>query len=167
MTGFPDTRESFVAAFGHLFEHSPWVVERAWAFRPFADPDALHAGFLRAVAQASPEERLQLVRAHPQLADKAAIAQALTAESAGEQASAGLDCLTPDEYAAFHDLNARYLARFGFPFIICVRLHSKAGILDAMRARLAGEPEAELADALAQVALISRLRLVDALAAGA
>lgn len=163
MSAIPTERTAFVAAFRHLFEHSPWVVERAFPQGPFADADALHGAFLAVVAAASPDERLHLARAHPQLADKAAIAQGLTADSAAEQASAGLDRLTTDEYAAFHDLNARYLARFGFPFIICVRLHDKAGILSELRRRLARDEPAELAEALTQVGLIGRLRLADAL----
>jgi 2-oxo-4-hydroxy-4-carboxy-5-ureidoimidazoline decarboxylase len=157
------SQAAFVARFGHLFEHSPWVVERAYALAPPLHLDGLHAAFMTVIAEASDAERLQLVRAHPQLADKTAIAAGLTADSAAEQASAGLDRLTPEEYAAFHDLNGRYLERFGFPFIICVRLHDKAGILAHMRERLAGEPAAELAEALAQVGLISRLRLGDVL----
>ncbi|WP_336605233.1 2-oxo-4-hydroxy-4-carboxy-5-ureidoimidazoline decarboxylase [Phenylobacterium aquaticum] len=129
MSPLPATREAFLAAFGHLYEHSPWVAERAWAKGPFAEPEALKAAFQTAIADASTAEQLALLRAHPQLADKAAIAQGLTADSAAEQASAGLDRLTEAEFGEFHALNAAYAERFGFPFIICVRLHDKAGIL--------------------------------------
>ena len=151
----------FLAAYGQLFEHSPWVVEQAWNRRPFADAQALFMAFQAVLAEATPEARLALVRAHPALADKAAIAAGLTAESQREQASAGLDRLTAEEYAEFHALNRAYAERFGFPFIVCVRLHDKAGILRAMRERLAGDPARELAEALTQVEQIVRLRLAD------
>lgn len=146
----------FVERFGFLFEHSPWVVERAARRRPFAD---LHAGLMQVVHDASTQERLMLVRAHPELAGKAAIDKALTAESTAEQASAGLDRLTEVEFARFQQLNAAYRARFGFPFVICVRLTDKAGILAAMERRLCNDREAELATAIAEVGEIVRLRL--------
>jgi 2-oxo-4-hydroxy-4-carboxy-5-ureidoimidazoline decarboxylase len=153
---------AFVEALGFVFEHSPWVVRRSWRARPFASRAALHAAMMDAVAAATADERLALIRAHPELAGKAAIAGALTAASRGEQASAGLDQLTPEEFARFHDLNAAYAARFGFPFIICARLGDKRSILAAMRTRLDSTPDGELAEALAQIGLISRLRLFDA-----
>ena len=149
---------AFVARFGSLFEHSPWVVERAAALRPFAD---LHAGLMAALHAASTEEQLALIRAHPELAGKAAVDRTLTEASAAEQASAGLDRLTPDEFARFHALNAAYRARFDFPFIICVRLTDKAGILAAMEQRLAHDFDAEIATAIAQIGDIVRLRLED------
>jgi len=155
----------FVDALGFAFEHSPWVVRRAWAARPFASRQALHAAMTAAVTAAAPAEQLALIRAHPELAGKAAIAKALTAASQGEQASAGLDQLTAAEYQRFHTLNDAYRARFGFPFIICVRLNDKTSILAAMHRRLAAEPADEVAEALAQIGLISRLRLDDAVTA--
>ena len=164
LTGRPveaSERASFQRVYGHLFEHSPWVVERAWAKRPFTDAKALHAAFMEVIAEADVAERLNLVRAHPKLADKAAVASGLTASSASEQSSAGLDRLSCEEYKAFQGLNHAYDSRFGFPFVICVRLHDKAGILAALRARLVGTPEDELAEALRQIGLISRLRLAD------
>lgn len=148
----------FVERFGFLFEHSPWVVERAARRRPFGD---LHAGLMQVVSDASEEDQLALVRAHPELAGKTAIDRTLTAESTAEQASAGLDRLTEAEFARFHALNAAYGARFGFPFVICVRLTDKAGILAAMQARLANDPQTELATALAEIGQIVRLRLED------
>ena len=154
-------RASFQRIYGHLFEHSPWVVERAWAQRPFADAEALHTAFIEVIDEADVAERLNLVRAHPKLADKAAVASGLTASSQAEQSSAGLDRLTCEEYKAFQGLNHAYDSRFGFPFVICVRLHDKAGILAALRARLVGTPDEELAEALVQIGLISRLRLAD------
>ena len=146
----------FVARLHALFEHSPWVVARAAARRPFAD---LHAGLLQVLHAASADERLALIRAHPELAGKAAIDGSLTAASAAEQAQAGLDRLTAEEFARFHALNAAYRARFDFPFVICVRLTDKAGILAAMQARLANTRDAELATALDEIGKIVRLRL--------
>jgi len=147
---------AFVARFGALFEHSPWVVERAAALRPFDD---LLGGLMSAVHRASPEDQLSLIRAHPELARKAAIDRTLTDASAAEQASAGLDRLTPAEYERFHALNQAYNERFGFPFIICVRLTDKAGILAAIEDRLQNDRDAEISTALVQIGEIVRLRL--------
>ncbi|MDE8651316.1 2-oxo-4-hydroxy-4-carboxy-5-ureidoimidazoline decarboxylase [Novosphingobium album (ex Liu et al. 2023)] len=141
-----------------LFEHSPWVEERADA-RP-SSGDRL-ADLIAVLHEASPEEQLALIRAHPELAGKAAIDKTLTEASAAEQASAGLDRLTPEEFARFHALNAAYRERFGFPFIICVRLTDKAGILAAMERRLANGRDEEVAAALEQIGEIVRLRLED------
>jgi 2-oxo-4-hydroxy-4-carboxy-5-ureidoimidazoline decarboxylase len=147
-------RETFVARYGALFEHSPWVVERAADRLPLTD---LHAGLMQVVADATPEEQLALIRAHPELAGKAAVA--LTEASAAEQASAGLDRLSPAEFDRFHALNAAYREKFGFPFIICVRLTDKAGILAAMARRLANDRDTEIATALGEIGEIVRLRL--------
>jgi len=141
-----------------LFEHSPWVEVRAEA-RPSSGDR--WADLMTVVRDATADEQLALIRAHPELAGKAAIDGTLTAASAAEQASAGLDRMTPDEYARFHDLNAAYRAKFDFPFIICVRLTDKAGILAAMAARLANDREAEIAAALREIGEIVRLRLKD------
>jgi 2-oxo-4-hydroxy-4-carboxy-5-ureidoimidazoline decarboxylase len=158
-------RVGFVAALGFVFELSPWVVERAHAARPFASREALHGAMTAVFDQAPQADRLALIRAHPELAGKAAIAKALTAESLSEQASAGLDQLTPAEFERFHALNAAYAKRFGFPFIIAVRLNDKSSILAAMQARLAHDEAEEVAEAVAQIGLISRLRLFDAVEA--
>ena len=139
-----------------LFEHSPWVEARADA-QPASGNR--HADLMAVVHAATPEEQLALIRAHPELAGKAAIDQTLTDASAAEQASAGLDRLSPEEFARFHALNAAYREKFDFPFIICVRLTDKAGILAAMEARLMNTPEAEIETALAQIGEIVRLRL--------
>ena len=147
---------AFVARFGALFEHSPWVVERAATLRPFDD---LLGGLMSAVYRASPEEQLALIRAHPELAGKAAIDRTLTDASAAEQASAGLDRLTPAEYEQFQALNHAYSARFGFPFIICVRLTDKAGILAAIERRLQNDRDTEISTALGQIGEIVRLRI--------
>ena len=141
-----------------LFEHSPWVEERAGA-RPSSGDR--HADLMAVVHDATPEEQLALIRAHPELAGKAAIDRTLTEASAAEQASAGLDRLTEQEFEQFHALNAAYREKFGFPFIICVRLTDKAGILAAMQARLAHDSETEVATAIAQIGEIVRLRLED------
>ena len=139
-----------------LFEHSPWIEVRADA-RP-ASGDRW-ADLMAVVHAATPDERLALIAAHPELAGKAAIDRTLPAVSAAEQASAGLDRLPPEEFARFHELNAAYRARFGFPFIICVRLTDKAGILAAMERRLGSDREAEVATAINEIGKIVRLRL--------
>ncbi len=142
-----------------LFEHSPWIEARANALPSSGDR---HADLMAVVHAASPEEKLALICAHPELAGKAVVDMTLTAASAAEQASAGLDRLTEDEFARFHALNAAYRDHFGFPFIICVRLTDKAGILAAMEARLANDRDTEIATAIAQIGEIVRLRLEDA-----
>jgi 2-oxo-4-hydroxy-4-carboxy-5-ureidoimidazoline decarboxylase len=139
-----------------LFEHSLWVEARADA-RPSSGDR--HADLMAVVREASPEEQLALIRAHPELAGKAAIDGSLTEASAAEQASAGLDRLTPAEYEHFHTLNAAYRERFGFPFIICVRRTDKSAILAAMERRLANDRETEIATALDEIGEIVRLRL--------
>jgi 2-oxo-4-hydroxy-4-carboxy-5-ureidoimidazoline decarboxylase len=154
-------RDRFLAVYGQLFDHSPWVVERAWAKRPFTDAEALHSAVLTVIAEATPEERLALAKAHPELADKFAMTEGLTKASAKEQSSAGLDRLTTTEYETFHTLNRAYRAKHGFPFIICVKLNDKASILAAMRLRMDQDRRAELDEAMTQVGLISRLRLAD------
>jgi len=151
-------RAAFVARFGFLFEHSPWIVELAWDRRPFADLEAMHVALMGVVSDSPPESQLALLRAHPPLAKKVA----MTAESTSEQASAGLDQLSREEFAEFHHLNRAYDRRFGFPFIICVRLTDKAGILAAMETRAENSPETELATALEEVGKIVWLRLKDA-----
>jgi 2-oxo-4-hydroxy-4-carboxy-5-ureidoimidazoline decarboxylase len=155
MTSLND-RENFIARYGALFEHSPWVAARASERLPLP---SLHAGLMRVVMDASPEEQLQLIRAHPELAGKAAVDGALTEASAAEQASAGLDRLTQEEFDRFHRLNTAYRDRFDFPFIICVRLTDKAGVLAAMEQRLDNDRDAEIAEALRQIGEIVRLRL--------
>lgn len=142
-----------------LFEHSPWVEERADAAPSSGDR---HADLMAVVHAATRDEQLALIRAHPELAGKAAIDGTLTEASSAEQASAGLDRLTAEEYGRFHALNAAYRERFGFPFIICVRLTNKAGILAAMAARLSHDNDTEIATAIAQIGEIVRLRLGDA-----
>lgn len=157
-------RTVFVAAFGDVFEHSPWVAERAWEARPFDSVDGLHRAMVRAMEAATPAEQLALIRAHPQLAGKAAIAGDLTAASAREQRGAGLDQCTPEEFAQLHALNTAYEDKFGFPFIIAVRGHTRTTILAEMQRRLSHGLEEERAEALRQIARIARFRLDDLIA---
>ncbi|MBS0633291.1 MAG: 2-oxo-4-hydroxy-4-carboxy-5-ureidoimidazoline decarboxylase [Verrucomicrobia bacterium] len=156
-------RATFTAALGHLFEHSPWVAEAAWARRPFRDAAHLHAELCAAMRAASREKQLALIRAHPDLAGRLAQQNRLTAESTREQASAGLNQLSAAELAEFQTLNAAYLARFEFPFIICARLSNKAAILTAMQVRVNNTPEHEFQTALAEIEKIAQLRLNDVL----
>jgi len=148
--------EAFVARYAGVVEHSPWVVERAAARRPFAD---LAEGIVAVLEDATPDERVAVIRAHPELAGRAAIAGTLTAESQSEQTSAGLDRMTASEFERFHALNAAYGARFGFPFVICVRRTDRAGILRAMAERLENDRETEVATAMNEIGHIVRLRL--------
>ena len=157
-------RETFVARFGGIFEHSPWIAERAWEMDlgPHHDTTAgVHAALARAFRSASDDERLGVLRAHPDLAGKLAAAKRLTPESTAEQAGAGLDALTDAERATFERLNAAYMDKHGFPFIIAVRDHDKAGILAAFDRRTANDRDAEFAEACRQVERIARLRLAD------
>lgn len=156
--------DEFVTRFGHLFEHSPWVVSGAEAKRPFASVDGMLAACEASVAEADEAQRLALLRAHPELAGKAAMDRTLTQASEAEQASAGLDRLTPTEFDLFHARNSAYATRFGIPFIICVRLTDKAGIFAAMNARLANDRDTEIATAFSEVFKIARLRLEEMLA---
>lgn len=161
----PSERGAFVARFGAVFERSPWVAERAWDHRPFADADTLHAAMVAVVAAAGSDEQLALLRAHPDLAGRLARAGALDAHSAAEQAGLGLDRLPAAEYERFDALNRAYRARFGFPFIVAVRRHDRASLLAAFERRLQHDPATERRAALAEVAVIARLRLSDMTAA--
>jgi OHCU decarboxylase len=153
--------ESFVAALGSVAEHSPWVAREAWRRRPFGSAAGLRLAFEAAIGGAPRERRLELLRAHPELAGREAAAGELTGASEREQRAARLDSLAADELAALTALNAGYRARFGFPFIACVREHSVESLLAWGRARLARDPEAEEATALAEVGKIAGLRLRD------
>lgn len=155
----------FVRALGGVFEHSPWIAERAFAARPFASVDALHAAMSDAVHGAGREAQRALLRAHPELAGKEAQAGELTADSKSEQAAAGLTALTRAELERVSELNRRYREKFGFPFVIAVRRHTQDGILAEFARRLELDSETELANGLDQVFAITRLRL-DALISG-
>lgn len=154
----------FVAALGGVFEHSPWVAERAFAGRPFADTAALHAAMVDVVRGASEDEQLRLLRAHPELAGREAQAGTLTADSTSEQQSAGLNALTRAEMERVGRLNRAYRERFDFPFIIAVRRHTKDGIFAEFERRLGNHSESERLECLEQVYIITRIRL-DALVA--
>ena len=159
-------RARFVDRFGSIFEHSPWIAERAFDLElgPAHDSAAgLHNALARMFRSATPEERMAVLRAHPDLAGKLAAAKRLTAESTAEQASAALDALTDQERATFQTLNAEYVARHGFPFIIAVRDNTKDSILAAFRARIANDSATEFATACKQVERIAELRLKDLL----
>lgn len=152
-------RAAFLALAGPVFEHSPWVAERAWAARPFDGAEGLHRAMMQVVANASADEKLALLRANPDLAGKAARAGTLTADSTREQASAGLDRLSDAEYIRFERLNRTYREKFGFPFIIAVRRHTKDSILAAYEQRLTNDRDSEIDTALKEVGLIAQLRL--------
>lgn len=149
----------FIDALAGIYEHSPWIAEAVVAKRPFASLAALHEAMIAVVRAASAEKQLALVKAHPDLAGKAARAGELTAASTNEQMSAGLDRLSEADYARFHQLNDGYKARFGFPFIVCVRRHTKDSILRAFEQRLAHSADQELSTALTEIFRIAALRL--------
>jgi 2-oxo-4-hydroxy-4-carboxy-5-ureidoimidazoline decarboxylase len=151
----------FVDVLGDVFENSPWLVERAAVKRPYPSRDALIDQLVEVMNAAAQDEQLALIRAHPDLAGKAARAGELTKSSTREQASAGLDQLTEDEFDRFNQLNADYQARFGFPFIIAVRDHNKESILDAFEVRLNNEPAAEIAEAIKNIVRIVSLRITE------
>lgn len=145
---------------GPVFEHSPWIAERAADRRPFASADALHAALCGIVRDATTAEQLALIRAHPDLVGRAV----LTAESQGEQAAAGLMDLSPSEVALVDRCNREYQARFGFPFVICARLNKRAAILAAFPVRLRNTVDAERETALGEIFKIAQLRLADLIA---
>jgi OHCU decarboxylase len=150
---------AFTATLGGVFENSPWVAQGAWQARPFADLRALHAAMVNVVNQATPEQQLALLCAHPELAGREARAGEMTAASEAEQAGVGLNRLSAGEMARIEALNRAYGTKFGHPFIIAVRNHSKQGIFAAFEQRLANDAATERRAALAEVATITRLRL--------
>lgn len=149
----------FTARLCGIFEHSPWIAERAWAARPFASVDALHAAMLAVLDAASEAEQLALIRAHPELAGREAAAGSLTAASTTEQRGAGLDQCSPTELAHLRELNAAYRERFGFPFVIAVKGLTRWQIMAAMEARLGKDAATEFRTALAEIGKIARFRL--------
>jgi 2-oxo-4-hydroxy-4-carboxy-5-ureidoimidazoline decarboxylase len=152
-------REEFVREFGWVYEGSAWVAERAHASRPFVDAGALHASLAAQVDQASRGEQLALLRAHPDLGARAKMSDV----SVSEQAGAGLDRLSGDEFELLHRLNSAYKEKFGFPFILAVKGSTKHDILKALESRLRAAPEQEFRDALAQVKRISFFRIEEML----
>ncbi len=161
-------RATFVSAFGGIFEHSPWIAEGAYALElgPTHDTaQGVHSALARVFRTAPADQRLNVLKAHPDLAGKLAAAGQLTAESTAEQAGAGLDLLTDDERAAFQSLNAQYVERHGFPFIIAVKDNDKASILAAFHRRIGNDRDTEFAEACRQVERIAELRLIEKLGA--
>ncbi|GGB45104.1 OHCU decarboxylase [Roseibium aquae] len=154
-------KQAFVAAFSDVAEHSPWVAERAFAARPFASRDGVIAAFEAAMHMAAEQDQIALVRAHPDLAGKAALAGELAEDSRREQAGAGLDSLTQEEFDKFTALNTRYKEKFGFPFIFAVKGATKDQILTAFEQRLENDGGTEFETALKQIARIFRFRLED------
>ena len=152
-------RERFVAALGGIFEHSPWVAEQVWTSRPFATVAGLYETMVRAVERASKEEQLTLIRAHPDLG--ARVNPKMSQASASEQAGAGLDRLTAEEFERLQALNSAYRKKFGFPFIYAVRGSTKYDVLRALEQRLQASLELERSTALAQIGRIARFRLAD------
>jgi 2-oxo-4-hydroxy-4-carboxy-5-ureidoimidazoline decarboxylase len=153
------SEEDFVALLGTIYEHSPWIAARAALSRPFADISALHAAMARVVAEASADEQIGLVAAHPDLAGRLARAGKLAPSSADEQASLGLDRLSEDEFKLFESLNASYRLRFGFPFVIAVKRHTRTTVLAAFETRLKNDADTERHTALEEINMIARFRL--------
>ncbi|MBY5866213.1 2-oxo-4-hydroxy-4-carboxy-5-ureidoimidazoline decarboxylase [Rhizobium leguminosarum] len=156
------SREDFVSRFGGVFEHSPFIAERAYDAGHLTEPltaVGVHASLTAAFRAASPQERLGVLSAHPDLAGRLAIAGELTEDSRKEQSGAGLDRLSPAEHARFTELNSAYVEKFGFPFIIAVKGLGKDDILSAFETRIGNGRDAEFATATAQVERIALLRL--------
>ena len=155
----------FAAAFGDVAEHSPWVAERAARARPFAGREAVAEAFAAALRGAARDEQVAVLRAHPDLAGRAAVMGELAEDSRREQAGAGLDRLTPEEFERFTALNAAYRDRFGIPFIFAVKGATKDMILAAFEERIGNAPEAEHENAIDNVCRIMRFRIEDRVAA--
>jgi 2-oxo-4-hydroxy-4-carboxy-5-ureidoimidazoline decarboxylase len=153
------SEEQFVERLGSIYEHSPWIARGTWELRPFSSTEDLRAKLDATLRSASPDHRLNLIRAHPDLAGRLALSGQLTQASTEEQRSAGLDQLASEEAAEFNTLNASYRARFDFPFIICARLNDRSAILQAFRQRLTHRREEEIGIALEQIHQIAGLRL--------
>lgn len=154
-------RQAFVDAIGFVFEDSPWITAAGWEQRPFASVAALHQALCEVVEVAGVERQLALIRAHPDLVGRAALAGSLGPESTQEQSQAGLNSLSAEEIAIFQQYNSQYRARFDFPFVICARENKKASILAGFATRLSNTPEQEIASALGEIAKIAGLRLAD------
>jgi len=160
------TQSDFVAALANIFEYSPWVAEQVFAARPFAGVNALFAAMKSAVERAPEDLRLQLIKSHPDLADKTKRAAGLTVESTAEQNSAGLDWLSDAEYEAFERVNNAYRAKFGFPYIVCVRRHTRDSILADFERRLPNDAATETTTSISEICRIAGLRLDQLVVAG-
>lgn len=153
------SKDDFVKALGNIFEYSPWIAEQTAAARPFAGVKALFAAMKDVVDRAPTEQRLALIKVHPDLANKTQRAAGLTDESSSEQNSAGLDRLSDAEYEAFERVNNAYGAKFGFPYIVCVRRHSRDSVLRDFERRLPNDATAEMQVAIGEISRIAALRL--------
>ena len=154
-----DSCSQFVARVGGIFEHSPWVAERAWDARPFTDVADLHAKMTAAMRAAPHRQQLALLRAHPELAGKAMVSNTLTADSTNEQMRSGLTHCAPEELAALQRLNAAYNGKFGWPFIAAVKYMDRAGIIRLFTERLENDAAGEFEECLANIEKITRWRL--------
>ena len=152
-------QEQFVSALDGVYEHSPWVAEAAWHKRPFSDLDHVHRALAEAVREAGRDKQLALIQAHPELAGKAAIRGELTPESTREQSGVGLERCSPEEFQRLTELNREYGAKFGFPFIIAVRGHTRDSIIASLAERLRHAPSEEFDEALRQIDTIALFRL--------
>ena len=152
--------EQFTLHLRSVFEHSPWVPARTFKAQPFADLAELQTALCQTVHSATEDEKIALIRAHPDLVGNAT----LTNESRAEQKSAGLSDLSQDEIARFRDFNERYRTKFGFPFVICARLNKKEAIMNAFPTRLENSPAQEIETALDEICKIAELRLRDRVA---
>lgn len=159
------SREEFVRSLGGVFEHSPWVAEAAFAKRPFADVAGLHDAMLGAVRDAPFARQLAFLRGHPELAGRAMVAGALTADSSNEQTRSGLTQCSPEEFAKLQELNAAYGKRFGWPFILAVKHLDRATIIRTFGERLAANAADEFEECMANIGKITRWRLDDLVAA--
>jgi len=155
--------EEFVRVLGPVFEHSPWIAQMTLPQRPFTNLEQLHLQLCETVRNAGEDKQLDLIRAHPDLVGRAALAGTLTPASNTEQASAGLNRLTPEEIATFQESNQSYRDKFGFPFVICARLNKKEAILAGFKVRLRNSRQQEIQSALEEIFKIARVRLEDIL----
>ena len=153
------SKDEFVAALANIFEYSPWIAEQAASARPFAGVNQLFEAMKAAVDRAAPELRLALIKAHPDLANKTQRAAGLTAESSAEQNSVGLDRLSDAEYEAFKRVNNAYRAKFEFPYIVCVRRHTKDSILRDFERRLPNDAQTETQKSIEEICRIAALRV--------
>jgi OHCU decarboxylase len=153
------SEEAFVARYGGVFERSPWIARAVWPQAPFATVEALHEAMVAVVRAAPRDDRLALIRSHPELAGREAVAGELTDASTREQASAGLDRLTASELERWRSLNREYRERFDFPLVVCVREHTTDSILAWAQERLRNDVDEEVEIALEEIAKIARLRL--------
>ena len=152
-------KAAFVAVLDGIFEHSPWIAERAWQNRPFANIDELHQAMVEVVYKADADHQLALIRAHPELAGRPALAGELTPHSTAEQQSAGLNACTAAELDDIRSLNRIYQEKFGFPFVMAVAGQSKTHIIESMRVRATADAKMELRRSLDEIGKIARLRL--------